>query len=80
LLLVLQYPELPLHNNAAELAVRQRVRKRDVSFDPRTHEGVHAWETFMTLAATARKLGGSFYVYLDNVRLAEGIEKKVFIG
>jgi hypothetical protein len=29
LLLVLQYPELPLHNNAAELAVRQRVRKRE---------------------------------------------------
>jgi hypothetical protein len=66
LLLVLQYPELPLHNNASELAVRQRVRKRDVSFGPRTQEGLHAWDTFMTLAATARKLGISFYAYIHD--------------
>ncbi len=36
LLAVLEHPEIPLHNNAAELAARQRVRKRDVSFGPRT--------------------------------------------
>lgn len=64
LLLVLQHPELPLHNNASELAVRQRVRKRDVSFGPRTQLGLQAWDTFMTLADTARKLGISFYVYI----------------
>jgi hypothetical protein len=64
LLLALQHPELPLHNNASELAVRQRVRKRDVSFSPRTQQGLHAWDTFMTLADTARKLGISFYAYL----------------
>jgi hypothetical protein len=64
LLLVLQHPELPLHNNASELAVRQRVRKRDVSFAPRTQLGLHAWDTFMTLADTARKLGISFYAYI----------------
>ena len=66
LLLVLKYPELPLHNNPAELAVRQRVRKRDVSFGPRTLEGVRAWDTFMTLAATAKKLGVSFYQYIHD--------------
>lgn len=66
LLLVLKYPELPLHNNSAELAVRQRVRKRDVSFGPRTQEGVRAWDTFMTLAATAKKLGVSFYQYIHD--------------
>jgi len=66
LLLVLKYPELPLHNNASELAVRQRVRKRDVSFGPRTQEGLHAWDTFMTLAATSRKLGISFYAYVHD--------------
>lgn len=66
LLLVLKYPELPLHNNPAELAVRQRVRKRDVSFGPRTQEGVRAWDTFMTLAATAKKLGVSFYQYIHD--------------
>lgn len=64
LLLVLQHPELPLHNNASELAVRQRVRKRDVSFGPRTQLGLQAWDTFMTLADTARKLGISFYTYI----------------
>ena len=36
LLLVLDHPELPLHNNPAELGARQRVRKRDVSFGPRS--------------------------------------------
>jgi len=66
LLLVLQYPELPLHNNASELGVRQRVRKRDVSFGPRTEDGVRAWDTFATLAETAKKLGVSFYHYLHN--------------
>jgi hypothetical protein len=64
LLLVLQYPELPLHNNASELGVRQRVRKRDVSFGPRTEDGVKSWDTFGTLAETAKKLGISFYHYL----------------
>jgi hypothetical protein len=64
LLLVLKYPHLPLHNNPAELGARQRVRKRDISFGPRTKDGVAAWDTFMTLAATAKKLGISFFDYL----------------
>jgi hypothetical protein len=66
LLLVLTHPEIPLHNNPAELGARQRVRKRDMSFGPRTAEGVRAWDTFMTLAATARKLGVSFYHYMHD--------------
>jgi hypothetical protein len=66
LLLVLQHPELPLHNNPAELGARQRVRKRDVSFGPRSPDGVRAWDTFMTLAATTRKLGVSFYHYVQD--------------
>lgn len=64
LLLVLKHPELPLHNNASELGVRRRVRKRDVSFGPRTESGRRAWDTFMTLAETARKLDVSFYAYI----------------
>jgi len=63
-LLVLQHPELPLHNNASELGVRQRVRKRDVSFGPRTEDGVKSWDTFGSLAETAKKQGLSFYDYL----------------
>ncbi len=66
LLAVLNHPEVPLHNNAAELAVRARVRKREVSFGPRTTEGVKAWDTGMTLVETAKKLGVSFYHYIGD--------------
>jgi hypothetical protein len=76
LLLVLEYPELPLHNNASELGVRRRVRKRDVSFGPRTEAGKRAWDTFMTLAETTRKLGVNFYTYLhDRITGAMGIPR-----
>ena len=69
LLAVLAHPEIPLHNNLAELGARQRVRKRDVSFGPRTVEGAKAWDTFMSLADTTRKLGVSFYHYIhDRIR------------
>ena len=64
LLMVLAHPEIPLHNNPAELAARRRVRKRDISFGPRTPDGVAAWDTFMTLADTAKKLGVSFFAYV----------------
>jgi hypothetical protein len=66
LLAVLAHPELPLHNNPAELAARRRVRKRDVSFGPRTAEGTRAWDTFQSLVATAHKLGLSFYHFLQD--------------
>ena len=64
LLLVLEHPEIPLHNNLAELGARLRVRKRDVSYGPRTSAGKKAWDTFMTLDATTKKLGVSFYQYI----------------
>jgi len=66
LLRVLTHPEIPLHNNPAELGARARVRKRDVSFGPRTREGAQAWDTFMSLAETATKLGISFYHYIHD--------------
>lgn len=65
-MLVLRHPHLPLHNNPAELGARQRVRKRDISFGPRTQDGLAAWDTFMTLAATAKKLGVSFFDYVHD--------------
>ena len=70
LLQVLEHPEIPLHNNPAELGARGRVRKRDVSFGPRTATGAKAWDTFGTLAATTRKLGVSFFAYVQD-RIAE---------
>lgn len=68
LLMVLTRPEITLHNNPAELGARQRVRKRKISFGPRVAEGVKAWDTFMSLLATTRKLGVNFYDYvLDRI-------------
>ena len=76
LLTVLKHPEIPLHNNPAELAARRRVRKRDVSFGPRTEEGKQTWDTFMTLADTAKKLGVSFYRFVyDRVSQVNQIPK-----
>ena len=63
LLLVLDHPDLPLHNNAMELAARRRVRKRDVSFGPQSRAGAQAWDTFQTIIATATKLGVRVYAY-----------------
>jgi len=63
LLMVLSHPEILLHNNPAELAARQRVRKRDVSLQARTREGIEAWDTFQSLVATAKKLGINLFSY-----------------
>jgi hypothetical protein len=70
LLVVLIHPEILLHNNPAELGARQRVRKRDVSLQARTSEGIRAWDTFQTLVSTAKKLEVNFYHYLHD-RLAQ---------
>lgn len=66
LLMVLSHPEILLHNNPAELGARQRVRKRDVSLQARTCEGIGAWDTFETLVATAKKLGVNLFHYLHD--------------
>ena len=64
LLKVLVLPEVPLHNNAAELAARAKVRKRDVSLQTITDEGTKANDTFMTIVQTAKKLRVSVYDYI----------------
>jgi hypothetical protein len=56
LLAVLEHPELPLHNNPAELGARQRVRKRDVSLQGCKAAGLAAWDTFQSLVESAKKL------------------------
>ena len=84
LLLVLKYPNIPLHNNAAELAERAHVRQRDVSLHTITKDGTDAKDTFMTIVQTAKKLGISSYQYIfdrtsENFNLpslAEIIRKK----
>src|SRR5216684_1908931 len=48
----------------AELGARMRVRKRVVSYGPRSEQGVKAWDTMETLLATAKKLGVNFFHYI----------------
>ncbi len=64
LLMVLKHPELPLHNNDAELGARTQVRKRDVSLHTMTEDGTKANDTFLTIVQTAKKLGVSAYAYI----------------
>ena len=68
LLLVLKYPDVPLHNNASELAARVQARARDVSLHTRSEAGTKIKDTFMTICQTAKKLGVRTYDYiLDRV-------------
>jgi Transposase IS66 family len=64
LLVVLEHPELPLHNNPAELAARTMVQRRKISYATQTELGTKAWDVFMSLVATTRKLGVSFFEYM----------------
>jgi hypothetical protein len=84
LLLVLEYPELPLHNNESELAARVQARVRDISLHTMSEKGTKIKDTFMTISQTARKLGVRTYEYIyDRVSgenklpsLAQLIEQK----
>jgi len=71
LLLVLKHPELPLHNNASELAARVEKRRQDVSLQTKSKKGTDAKDAFLTVAQTARKLGVNIYKYI-----ADRISKK----
>jgi len=73
LLLVLECPELPLHNNPAELAARTMVQRRNISYATQTSEGTKAWDVFMSLVATTRKLGISFFKYMQD-RISKSCE------
>jgi hypothetical protein len=66
LLLVLQRPDIPLHNNGAENAIREYVKKRKVSGSTRSESGRRCRDTFTSLKKTCRKLGVSFWQYLKD--------------
>ena len=66
LLLVLAHPKLPLHNNAAELAARRKVRKRDVCLHTMSAEGTRAQDAYLSIIETAKKLGVSAFEYLTD--------------
>jgi hypothetical protein len=67
LLLVLDFPNVPLHNNFAEIAVREGVIKRKISYGTRSELGRLAWENMLSIQDTCRKLGISFYRYLYDI-------------
>ena len=64
LLQVLQLPYLPLHNNCAELAVRRKVRKRDISLHTMSAKGTQVQDAFMSVVETAAKLGVNAIDYI----------------
>jgi len=66
LLLVLENPTLPLHNNASELGARRQARYRDISFHTMNEKGTKAKDTFMTIIQTAKKLGVNTFQYLHD--------------
>ena len=74
LLLVLDRPDIPLHNNGAESAIREYVKKRKISGSTRSETGRQCRDTFTSLKKTCRKLGLSFWQYLK-----DRIEKTGFI-
>jgi hypothetical protein len=74
LLLVLDRPDIPLHNNGAESAIREYVKKRKISGSTRSEQGRRCRDTFTSLKKTCRKLGLSFWQYLK-----DRIEKTGFI-
>lgn len=64
LLLVLDFPDVPLDNNEAERALREYVIKRKISNGTRSDDGTEAWEVMLSLLDTCRKNDVSFYAYL----------------
>jgi hypothetical protein len=64
LLLVLDRPEIPLHNNLSENDIREYVKRRKVSGSTRSELGRRCRDTFTSLKKTCRKLGVSFWDYL----------------
>ena len=64
LLLVLDRPDIPLHNNLSERDIREYVKKRKISGGTRSEDGRRSRDTFISLKKTCRKLGLSFWNYL----------------
>jgi hypothetical protein len=66
LLLVLERPDLPLHNNLSEGDIREYVKRRKISGGTRNDDGRRGRDTFASLKKTCRKLGVSFWTFLND--------------
>jgi hypothetical protein len=69
LLVVLERPEVPLHNNLSEGHLRDYVKERKISGSTRSESGRRARDTVASLKKTCRRLGVNFWESLpDRVR------------
>ncbi len=66
LLLVLDRPDIPLHNNGSETDIREYVKRRKMSGSTRSSPGRKCRDTFTSLKKTCRKLGVSFWKFLND--------------
>ena len=66
LLTVLDFPFVPLHNNASELAARRQVRKRDICLHTMTDLGTKLQDAFMSIIHTSFLSGINAYEYILN--------------
>lgn len=66
LLLVLDRPDIPLHNNLSEGDIREYVKKRKISGSTRSEDGRCCRDTFTSLKKTCRKLDVPFWDYLND--------------
>lgn len=66
LLLVLKFPQIPLHNNLSEGDIREYVKKRKISGGTRSDTGRRCRDAFSGLKKTCRKHSLSFWHYLGD--------------
>ena len=86
LLVVLRYPETPLHNNPAELGARVQARRRDISYQTQNEKGTTAKDSLMSVVQTAIKLKVNVFRYVKDriskamqmTPLAEVIQSSTF--
>lgn len=78
LLVVLDHPAIPLHNNLSEIGGRGAKVKSKISGGTRSDLGRRAWDTFGSLNLTCRRLGISFYDFLMDRLL--GLNKIARLG
>ena len=64
LLLVLDHPDIPLHNNGAESDIREYVMWRKISGSTRSEMGRMCRDTFVSLKKTCAKLNIRFWDFL----------------
>jgi len=66
LLVVLEHPDIPLHNNATESAIRSRRIQEKISGSTRSDEGRRARDIYSSIIKTCRRLGISIWEFFGD--------------